>query len=99
MPSDLDQGQPPPTRRLVRIRIYLVDGGREVLTSRRYVKLLGFDEAGMPDTEAYLDLFLEETAVEDRDERPASDYRLELTDEATGVQVLAWRYSRPRRQQ
>lgn len=93
--------EPPPARRLVRIRIriYLVDGGREVFADRRYLKAVDLSADGMPATETYLNQLLERVAVEHRDERPPGDYRLELHDQDAagdaGEHVLDWGYIRP----
>lgn len=81
------------TLRLLRIRIYLVDGGREVLAERRYVKTLNLDPDVRRDVEDYLNMFLEGVPVETRDERSPSDFRLELCDDVTDDLVLSWRYA------
>lgn len=90
-----DPGPPTPapsTLRLVRIRFYLVPDGREIFLERRHLKTVGLSAGEMPRTEAYLNQLLEQIAVEHRDERPASDYRLELTSAETGERVMDWRY-------
>jgi hypothetical protein len=88
-------GQAPSSRRLVRIRVYLVSDGRQIFGQRVYVKTLELTAEAMPAVEVYLNQLLEQIAVEHKEERPPGDYRLELTDNVTGELLMDWRYVPP----
>jgi hypothetical protein len=83
---------PRDSRRLVRTRAFLIHNGEEVFPKRTYQHSLDLAAERRVQLEAWMNQWLEQTAIEHRQERPAGDYRLELRDANSGDLLLDWRY-------
>jgi hypothetical protein len=87
-----DDQAPKDTRRLVRTRAFLVHSNEEVFPRRVYQRSFDLAVERRVQLEAWMNQWLELTAIEHGQERPAGDYRLELRDAETGDLVMDWRY-------